>query len=57
MDTDRIARLTDKQRECLRLVNLHQSSKMIAPLLGITPEAVDQRTQDGCAFARCAQPL
>lgn len=43
MDEDRISRLTDKQRECLRLVNLHQSSKMIAPLLGITPEAVDQR--------------
>lgn len=45
MDADRIARLTDKQRECLRLVNLHMSSKMMAPLLGVTPEAVDQRVK------------
>jgi DNA-binding CsgD family transcriptional regulator len=43
MDADRLARLTEKQRECLRLVSRHKSSKMIAPLLGITPEAVDQR--------------
>ena len=43
MNIDRVARLTEKQRECLRLVNLHKSSKMIAPMLGITPEAVDQR--------------
>ncbi|MEA3043141.1 MAG: hypothetical protein QOH47_979 [Sphingomonadales bacterium] len=43
MDADRLARLTEKQRACLRLVNRHKSSKMIAPLLGITPEAVDQR--------------
>lgn len=43
MDQDRLARLTEKQRACLRLVNRHKSSKMIAPLLGITPEAVDQR--------------
>lgn len=43
MDANRLARLTEKQRECLRLVSRHQSSKMMAPLLGITPEAVDQR--------------
>ena len=43
MDDDRLDRLTEKQRECLRLVNQHKSSKMIAPLLGVTPEAVDQR--------------
>lgn len=43
MDADRLARLTEKQRACLRLVSRHKSSKMIAPLLGITPEAVDQR--------------
>jgi len=43
MGDDRVSRLTDKQRECLRLVDDHLSSKEIAPLLSITPEAVDQR--------------
>lgn len=42
MDADRLARLTDKQRQCLRLVYAHLTSKEIAPLLGIEPNSVDQ---------------
>ena len=42
MEPDRLARLTDKQRECLRLVNAHLSSKEIAPRLGVEPGTVDQ---------------
>ena len=42
MDRDRIARLTDKQRACLRLVYAHMSSKEIAPKLGVEPGTVDQ---------------
>jgi DNA-binding CsgD family transcriptional regulator len=42
MDPERIARLTDKQRECLRLVYAHLSSKEIAPRLGVEPGTVDQ---------------
>jgi len=42
MDSDRLARLTEKQRECLRLVYAHLSSKEIAPRLGIEPGTVDQ---------------
>ena len=40
---DRIARLTEKQRACLRLVLMHKSSKEIARELGIGVDAVDQR--------------
>ena len=40
--TDRLVRLTDKQRACLRLVYAHMSSKEIAPLLGVEPGTVDQ---------------
>jgi DNA-binding CsgD family transcriptional regulator len=43
MDTDRIAKLTEKQRICLRLVYMHRSSKEIARELGIGSDAVDQR--------------
>lgn len=43
MKPDRIERLTDKQRECLRLVFMHRSSKEIARTLGIGADAVDQR--------------
>lgn len=42
MDPDRIARLTDTQRKCLRLVYAHLSSKEIAPRLGVEPGTVDQ---------------
>jgi DNA-binding CsgD family transcriptional regulator len=42
MNADRIERLTDKQRECLRLVYAHLSSKEIAPRLGVEPGTVDQ---------------
>lgn len=42
MDRKRIARLTEQQRACLRLVFAHLTSKEIAPLLGIEPGSVDQ---------------
>ena len=42
MNAGRLNRLTDKQRECLRLVYAHMSSKEIAPLLGVEPGTVDQ---------------
>jgi DNA-binding CsgD family transcriptional regulator len=40
---DRVARLTDGQLDCLRLVDQHLSSKEIAVELGISPHTVDQR--------------
>ena len=42
MDPHRIARLTEQQRACLRLVFAHLTSKEIAPLMGIEPGSVDQ---------------
>jgi DNA-binding CsgD family transcriptional regulator len=42
MNDERLARLTDKQRACLRLVYAHMSSKEIAPRLGVEPGTVDQ---------------
>lgn len=42
MNADRLVRLTDKQRQCLRLVYAHMSSKEIAPILGVEPGTVDQ---------------
>jgi DNA-binding CsgD family transcriptional regulator len=42
MDADRLSRLTDKQRVCLRLVYAHMSSKEIAQQLGVEPGTVDQ---------------
>lgn len=42
MNRERLARLTDKQRECLRLVYAHLSSKEIAPRLKVEPGTVDQ---------------
>lgn len=41
--TDRLAKLTDGQKECLRLVYRHMSSKDIARELGISPHSVDAR--------------
>lgn len=40
---DRVAQLTEKQRECLRLVWRHRESKEIARDLGISPHSVDGR--------------
>jgi DNA-binding CsgD family transcriptional regulator len=42
MDRDRLDRLTDQQRACLRMVYAHMTSKEIAPRLGIEPGSVDQ---------------
>lgn len=42
---DRVARLTDGQLDCLRLVDQHLSSKEIAVELGISPHTVDQRVR------------
>jgi DNA-binding CsgD family transcriptional regulator len=42
MDPNRIARLTEQQRACLRYVYTHLTSKEIAPLMGIEPGSVDQ---------------
>lgn len=42
MDAERLDRLTDMQRKCLRLVYAHHSSKEIAPRLGVEPGTVDQ---------------
>lgn len=42
MGHDRLDRLTEKQRACLRLVYAHLSSKEIAPRLGVEPGTVDQ---------------
>jgi DNA-binding CsgD family transcriptional regulator len=40
---DRVAKLTEGQLDCLRLVSRHLSSKEIAVELGISPHTVDQR--------------
>jgi DNA-binding CsgD family transcriptional regulator len=42
MDRDRLDRLTEQQRTCLRMVYMHMTSKEIAPRLGIEPGSVDQ---------------
>ena len=42
MDEHRLKHLTEKQRECLRLVYAHMSSKEIAKQLGVEPGTVDQ---------------
>ncbi len=42
---DRVARLSDGQRQCLALVDLHLSSKEIAIRLGISSHTVDQRVR------------
>jgi DNA-binding CsgD family transcriptional regulator len=43
MEAERVDRLTEGQRECLRRVLRHQTSKDIARELGISPHTVDQR--------------
>ncbi len=42
MESDRLDRLTEQQRICLRHVYAHLTSKEIAPLMGIEPNSVDQ---------------
>jgi DNA-binding CsgD family transcriptional regulator len=37
--------LTEAQRECLRLVHTHHSSKEIAGIVGVSPSAVDKRIE------------
>ncbi len=43
METDRVEKLSEAQRVCLRMVLMHLSSKDIARELGISPHTVDQR--------------
>lgn len=43
LESSRVAKLTEKQRECLHLVVLRKSSKEIARILEISKPAVDQR--------------
>ena len=43
MDADSLARVTEGQRACLRMVLRHMSSKDIARTLGISRHTVDQR--------------
>jgi DNA-binding CsgD family transcriptional regulator len=43
-----MAKLTDRQRECLHLVVERKSSKEIARILGISKSAVDQRIKSAC---------
>ncbi|HYI63351.1 MAG TPA: helix-turn-helix transcriptional regulator [Allosphingosinicella sp.] len=62
MDSDRLARLTEQQRVCLRLVYAHMTSKEIAPHLGIEPGSVDQHIKTamrtlGVADRRAAAKL
>ena len=40
---DRVAQLSDGQRDCLRLVYAHMTSKDIARALGVSPHTVDMR--------------
>jgi DNA-binding CsgD family transcriptional regulator len=43
MDAERLNKLSEGQRACLRMVFMHMSSKDIARELGISPHTVDQR--------------
>lgn len=40
-----LEQLTEAQRECLRLVYTHHSSKEIAEIVGVSPSAVDKRIE------------
>ena len=42
----RTDRLTDRERECLRLVHAHMNSKQIARHLGIKPSTVDRHCEN-----------
>jgi DNA-binding CsgD family transcriptional regulator len=43
MDRERVARLSEGQRECLRMVYRHMETKEIARKLGLSPDGVTQR--------------
>lgn len=43
MDKHAVARLSEGQRECLRMVYRHMETKEIARVLGISPDGVTQR--------------
>lgn len=43
MERDPVARLSEGQRECLRMVYRHMETKEIARILGISPDGVTQR--------------
>lgn len=45
MSAPTLDQLTDAQRECLRLVYAHHSSKEIAEIVGVSPSAVDKRIE------------
>jgi DNA-binding CsgD family transcriptional regulator len=45
MTRDRVARLTEGQRDVLRMVNQHMETKEIARALGISPDGVNQRVK------------
>jgi len=44
-DAERVASLSEKQRASLRLTYLHQTSKEIAKLAGVTPFAIDAQIE------------
>lgn len=46
MQHNKLESLTEKEREALRLVNRRLTSKEIAPMLGIRPDAVDARIKN-----------
>lgn len=54
MSAELFARLTEGQRECLRRVLRHQTSKDIARELGISPHTVDQRLRIAAKTLRVA---
>lgn len=43
MEQDPVSRLSEGQRECLRMVYRHMETKEIARILGISPDGVTQR--------------
>ena len=43
MNRDPVAKLSEGQRECLRMVYRHMETKEIARVLGISPDGVTQR--------------
>ena len=45
---DRIAKLSDVQKQCLRLAATGQSSKEIAPVVGLSHRTVDQYLYQAC---------
>jgi DNA-binding CsgD family transcriptional regulator len=44
----RLAKLSDAQRECLRLVDMHLTSKEIAIRLGVSHHTINQRLERAC---------